>query len=67
MVEQRRDDERVAIPRSIRGYAAEGPGFYVWDEDEREARLATEELVACIAARRAARRLQRDERKTRRG
>jgi len=28
--------EPVSIRRQAGGYCAEGPGFYVWDEDPRE-------------------------------
>jgi hypothetical protein len=44
------------IPRAAGGYAFEGEGFYVWDEDAREARLAGEALFRVVDARSAPRR-----------
>lgn len=43
---------RVPVRRSGGGYAAEGPGFYVWDEDPREVfRVARELERGKLAAR----------------
>ena len=36
--------QRTSGPRAAGGYAVEGQGFYVWDEDPREARLTGEAL-----------------------
>jgi hypothetical protein len=42
-------------PRPTAGYSFEGEGFYVWDEDAREARLSGEGLLRVVSGRRAAR------------
>ena len=51
------DDEEMAMtgtqrwrPRDRRGFARRGADFYVWEEDEREARRWAEELDAAPRA-----------------
>ncbi len=39
-----RHRRRAPTPRRERGYAMQGDGFYVWDEDPSEARTAGEAL-----------------------
>ncbi len=39
--------EPVAIRRQAGGYCAEGPGFYVWDEDPREVSRMVREFGHC--------------------
>lgn len=45
-----RDRRQPAAPPAIRraggGYAVEGPGFYVWDEDAERVRCAARALCA---------------------
>ena len=36
--------DHVLVRRHEDGYVAEGPGFYIWDEDAAEVRRAAEEL-----------------------
>ena len=50
---RRRSEQRVRIPRIVRGSAMEGPGFYIWDEDAREVRRSGEELMRVVEARRS--------------
>ncbi len=49
--ERSRTERRISIPRSVRGYSLEGPGFYVWDEDAREVKLAGEMFRRTLASR----------------
>ena len=41
---------RVCVRRVEGGYVAEGPGFYVWDEDRLEVERAARELSRGSAA-----------------
>lgn len=43
-------EERPAVPirRHEGGYAAEGPGFYIWDEDLGEVFRAARQLAAGV-------------------
>lgn len=34
----------IAIRKAARGYSAEGPGFYVWDEDANEVQRLARQL-----------------------
>lgn len=49
--------QSLRVRRQGRGYALEGPGFYVWDEDPREVRRVAAELQRGNAAPRPARRM----------
>ncbi len=39
---------RGPIPRTAAGYSVEGRGFYVWDEDAREAQLTGGALLRVV-------------------
>lgn len=47
------DDRGVRIERRGGGYAATGPGFYVWDEDARALLASAGELADAARRRRA--------------